>query len=196
MVYTYQELEEMKKSGVHLNWEDITKKQLEKLFIDENINSGLIASLYDVNRERVRSKRRKWHISIYSPKYLYKRYIEENNIEGLISLFTMLNQNSKEILLNEENKDFIFKAFTNYVFQNSPVEDMYVAGILSKEDMEIINQYIVNRMIGLIKLMQEGQWQKIELLCNALCNFETKMDKVEMDTKEIDLKEQIRARRL
>lgn len=181
MLYTYQELEEKKKSGVHLNWDDITKEQLEKLFIEENIPNSLIADLYGVSKDRVRSKRRKWNISIYSAKYLYKRYSEENS-----TLFTMLNQNSKERLLKEENIDFISKALTHYVFRNGPVEDMHAAGKLTQEDMKTLNKYMVNRIAGLVKLMQEGEWLKIELLCNALRYFGTEWDKVESDTKEID----------
>lgn len=181
MLYTYQELEEMKKSGVHLNWDDITKEQLEKLFIEENIPNSLIADLYDVSKERVRYKRKKWNISIYSAKYLYKRYSEENS-----TLFTMLNQNSKERLLKEENIDFISKALTHYVFRNGPVEDMHAEGKLTQEDMKTLNKYMVNRIAGLVKLMQRGEWLKIELLCNALRYFGTEWDKVESDTKEID----------
>lgn len=181
MLYTYQELEEMKKNGIHLNWDDITKEQLEKLFIDENIPNSLIADLYDVSKERVRSKRRKWNISMYSANYIYKRYTEENS-----SLFTLLNQNSKERLLKEENIDFISKALTHYVFRNGPVEDMHAAGKLTEEDMKTLNKYMVNRIAGLVKLMQEGEWLKIELLCNALRYFGTEWDKAEMDTKEID----------
>lgn len=48
MVYTYQELCEKKNKGESLNWDEITKEQLESLFIDENIPNNMIAELYEV----------------------------------------------------------------------------------------------------------------------------------------------------
>lgn len=182
MLYSYQELEEMKKGGVHLNWEEISQEQLEKLFIDEHIPNSVIANLYGVSSDSVRSKRRKWNISQNSAKYLYARYKDKNS-----SLFAILNTNSKERLWQEENIDYLAKAFTHYIFRNGPVEDMHVEGKFGEKDMMILNKYMVNKIAGLLKLAMDGEWLKIELLCNTLRYFGTKWDKAELDTKDIEM---------
>ncbi len=172
-LYTYQELEKMKKEGTILNWDAITKEQLEKLFIDEHISNSRIADLYGVSNDKVRSKRRKWDISVTSAKYIYKRYTEENS-----SLFEMLNTSSKERLLKEENIEYMAKAFTHYVFRNGPVEDMHTMGKFDQKDMKTLNKYMVNRIAGLLKLMLDGEWLKIELLCDALRYYGSDWDSV------------------
>ncbi len=182
MLYSYQELEEMKKNGIVLNWEEISKEQLEKLFIEGHVPNGLIADLYGVSKDQVRSKRRKWNISQKSAKYIYARYTEENS-----SLFAMLNDSSRERLWQEENIDFIAKALTHYVFRNGPVENMHSMGKLEESDMKTLNKYMVNKIAGLLKLAMDGEWLKIELLCNALRYFGTDWDSIEIDTKEIDM---------
>lgn len=46
MIYNYQELCEQENKGESLNWDEITKEQLEGLFIDESIPNNMIAELY------------------------------------------------------------------------------------------------------------------------------------------------------
>lgn len=75
----------MKNNCIKLNFDDISKEQLEHLFINEKIVNSLIAELYDVSSEKVRSKRRKWDISIYSSKYFYNDYVN-NYRDYLIDL--------------------------------------------------------------------------------------------------------------
>ncbi|MCM1370726.1 MAG: hypothetical protein NC181_02395 [Clostridium sp.] len=182
MIYTYEELKKQKEQGKKLSWDDISKEQLEELFINEKILNNMIAELYDINPERVRSKRRKWNITIYSSKYIYKRYQENEN-----QLFENLNTSSKERLLSEENIDWISKALTHYVFRNGPVEDIHAKGQLSQSDMKILNKYMVNKIAGLLKLMHDGEWLKIELMLNFLKCYGSEWDKAEYDTKDIDI---------
>ena len=53
--------------------------------------------------------------------------------------------------------------------------------------MKTLNKYMVNKIAGLLKLAMDGEWLKIELLCNALRYFGTDWDSIEIDTKEIDM---------
>ncbi len=182
MIYTYQELCQKKENGEQLNWNGITKEQLETLFIDEHIPNNLIADLYSINGGEVISKRNKWGIKQNSAKYLYKR-LEENNLES----FKKLNQDSKERLIGKNNIDWISKALTHYVFRNGPVEDMHANHQLSQEDMKRLNKYMVDRIAGLLKLINDGQWLKIELMLSAFRNYGVEWDPCEYDTKEIDM---------
>ncbi len=182
MIYTYQELYHKKEKGEQLSWDDITKEQLEKLFIDEHISNNMIANLYNIEGGKVISKRNKWGIKQNSAKYFYKRF-EENNLE----IFKNLNQDSKDRLFNIDNIDWISKALTHYVFRNGPVEDMHANHQLSQEDMKTLNKYMVNKIAGLLKLVNDGHWLKIELMLIALKNYGVEWDPCEYDTKEIDM---------
>jgi hypothetical protein len=182
MIYTYQELLSKKEKGEHLDWNTITKEQLENLFINEEISNSLIANLYEVPAKTVSSKRSRLGITMNSPKYLYKRYQENNS-----SLFYTLNTNSKEELSKVENIDWISKALTHYLFRNGPVEDMHSAGKLSQTDMKTLNKYMVNRIAGLLKLANNGEWLKIVLMLKTLEPYGREWDKAEYDTEEIEL---------
>lgn len=181
MIYTYEELCKKKKAGDKLNWDDVSKEQLEELFINECIVNNVIADLYGVDGEKVRSKRRKWDISIYSPKYLYKRYVQNE-----YGLFDKLNNDSKERLMQKGNIDWISKALTHYIFRNGPIEDMHANNQLSQDDMKTLNKYMVNKIAGLLKLASEGEWLKIELMLDFLKNYGCSWDKPEYDTNEIE----------
>lgn len=183
MVYTYQELCQKKENGESLNWDEITKEQLESLFIAENIANNKIAKLYGVSDGTVRGKRTKWNIiKMGSAKYFYKRF-EQNNLET----FKNLNQSSKERILDSNNIDWVSKALTHYLFRNGPVEDMHANHQFSQEDMKVLNKYMVNRIAGLLKLAKDGQWLKIELMLSALKNYGVGWDPCEYDTKEIEM---------
>ena len=51
----YQELVERKNKGEKLEWNNITKEELEELF--EEHTDNMIADLYDVSKSQVKSKR-------------------------------------------------------------------------------------------------------------------------------------------
>lgn len=182
MIYTYNELLEMKKSGKKLDWDTISKEQLESLFINENLPNSFIADLYDVDPNKVRYKRRKWDISIYSSKYIYHNFVENND-----SLFDILNKDSKERIMQKENIDWISKALTHYFFRNGPVENMHANHQLSQDDMKTLNKYMVNKIAGLLSLIADGEWFKIELLLNSLSIYGSDWDKAEIDTKDVDI---------
>lgn len=181
MIYTYDELNEKKKNGIELDFDQISKEQLEKLFIDENISNNRIAELYNVNYEKVRGKRRKWDISIFSPKYTYKRYVENNN-----GLFDKLNIDSKERIMSSMNIDSIAKALTHHVFRNGPVENMHANGQLSQNDMKVLNKYMVNKIAGLLKLIEDGEWLKIEIMLGYLQYYGGDWDEAEYDISDIE----------
>lgn len=181
MVYDYKELLDMKNKGIKLDWDTITKEQLSHLFIDEGIINSMIADLYDVDANKVRYKRSKWDISIYSSEYFYKLFKDDNK-----DIFDMLDKESFDILKNKDNIDWISIALTHYLFRNGPVEDMHADGKLSQDDMKILNKYMVNRIAGLLKLANDNEWLKIRLMLSYFKLFGQDWDKPEYDTEDIE----------
>ena len=56
----YEELVERKNKGENLEWDNITKEELEELF--EKNSDSMIAQLYGVSKSQVKNKRYKWDI--------------------------------------------------------------------------------------------------------------------------------------
>ncbi len=175
----YEELVERKNKGEKLVWNDITKEELEELF--EKRSDNMIAELYGVTKSQVITKRRKWDIKLIN--YTIKNFLNEDSNK---ILFENLNQSSKERLLKEDNIDIISIALTHYLFRNGPIEDMHSDGKLSQENMKTLNKFMVNRIAGLLKTMDNGEWLKLELLLNFYSLFGRDWDKPSPDTDEID----------
>ncbi|MCI8396628.1 MAG: hypothetical protein HFJ52_02910 [Clostridia bacterium] len=153
----YQELVERKNKGEKLEWNDITKGELEELF--EKNTDNMIADLYNVSKSQVKNKREKWDIKQIN--YIWKRFLDE---EVNKKIFEDLNQSSKERLLKKDNIETISIALTHYLFRNGPVEDMHRKGNLSQEDMKTLNKFMANRIAGLLQIINKEEWLKIELL--------------------------------
>ena len=175
----YQELVERKNKGKKLEWNDITKEELEELF--EKSSDSMIANLYGVSKSQVTNKRKKWDIKQinYTINKLFSEEFNKNLLENL-------NQSSKDRLLNRDNFDTISIALTHYLFRNGPVEDMHSDGKLSQEDMKTLNKFMVNRISGLLNTLNSGEWLKLELLLNFYSLFGKNWDKPVPDTDEID----------
>ena len=92
---------------------------------------------------------------------LLKDFLEENFDK---KLFENLNKSSKERLLNKDNTDTISIALTHYLFRNGTVEDIHSEGKLSQEDMKTLNKFMVNRIAGLLEIINKEEWLKLELL--------------------------------
>ena len=175
----YKKLVERKNKGEKLIWDEITKKELEELF--EKNSDNTIAELYGVTKSQVITKRKKWDIKQIN--YTLKRFFSEDLNKNLCE---HLNQTSKDRLLNEDNIDIISISLTHYLFRNGPVEDIHSAGKLSQEDMKTLNKFMVNRIAGLLKTINNGEWLKLELLLNYYSLFGKHWDKPVADTNELD----------
>lgn len=180
MIYTYNELIEKKNNGEVLEWDTISKEQLESLFFGENITDSLLADLYDVSKNRVRYKRDKLDVKMGSIDYYKNLYKEYMSVHPELELI------AKENLLQEHNISVISKAITHYIFRNGPIEDMHHDGKFSQNDMKVLNKFMVNRIAGLLKLCLDGEWTKLELMLETLRYCGSSWDEVEFDTEEID----------
>lgn len=132
----YQKLTERKNKGEKLEWNNITKEELEELF--EESTDSMIADLYEVSQSQVKRKREKWDIKLIN--YTLKKFFSEDLNKNL---FEKLNQSSKDRLLDKGNFDTISIALTHYLFRNGPVENMHSDGKLSQEDMKTLNKFMV-----------------------------------------------------
>lgn len=176
MIFKYKELKKRKEIGEKLIWEEITEKQLRFLYVDEGVSSFSISLLYDVKQSQVDYKRKKFNIK-------FREIVAKNLVENTPP---SLNLESKQRIINEFNIDKISKMMTHFAFRNGPVEDMHSAGKLSDNDMMILNKYMVNRVAGLLKLIKEAQWFKIEAILEMYKLYGTHWDKAEPDIGEVD----------
>ena len=181
MVYSYKELLKQKEDGIILDWDQITKEQLEQLFIVDNIPDIMIANLYNIKKDNVRYKRYKWNLKLNSAEYLYKSFANNNK-----ELFDKLNNDSKERILKEENINTIAIALTHYFFRNGPVEDMHTNNQLSEKDMKVLNKYMVNKIATLMKLIIDNEWVKVEILLDFFSRYGNNWDKAEINVEEVD----------
>lgn len=161
-------------------WKDITKKDLEYLYYEQNLSDRAIAELYSVSENQVRYKRNKYGISIRDK--IFTDFISSDS-----ELFKDLNSDSKNILLKSENIDSLAKSLTHHIFRNGPVEDMHAAGQLSEEDMRTLNKYMVNRLAGILLAVYENKWLQLELLHEFLKGFGDEWDPAEPDMEDLNL---------
>lgn len=176
----YEKLVERKNKGECLEWDKITREELDELF--EKRSDSVIAELYGVSKSKVTAKRNKWDIKLRN--YVIRDFL--NQVDNK-ELFEGLNKGSKERLLKKDNIDIVSIALTHYLFRNGPVEDMHSNGQLSQEDMKTLNKFMVNRIAGLLKTIDNGEWLKLELLLNFYKLFGNEWDKPVPDTGEIDM---------
>lgn len=175
----YQNLLERKNKGEKLDWNSITREELEKLF--ENTSDNMIAELFNVSKSQVKYKRDKWNIKQinYSINKLLNKDTENKILDEI-------NNMSKERLLKKENFDNISIALTQYLFRSGPIENMQHSGKLSQEDMKILNKFMVNRIAGLLETINNGEWLKVDLLLEKYSKFGKSWDKPVADVDTIN----------
>ncbi len=175
----YKELNERKIIGGKLKWDNITREELEELY--KKYSDNIIAELYGVSKSQVKYKRDKWNIKLRN--YSIDNFLSSDEFKIILK---ELNQKSKKRLLNKDNFDDISIALTHYLFRNGPVEDMHSEGKLSQEDMKTLNKFMVNRISGLLKTINDGDWLTLESLFNYYKRFGIDWDKPIPDTEEMN----------
>lgn len=105
----YKKLLTRKKQGEKLEWNDITKEELETLF--KEVPDSVIAELYEVTKSQVTTKRKKWDIKQIN--FTIEKILNDSKTNK--ALFEALNQESKKRLLQEDNIDTISIALTHYL---------------------------------------------------------------------------------
>lgn len=160
------------------DWDKVTEEKLRQLFCDEGLTDNQIAERYGVSYSQVRYKRNKYGIKLTDKTY--EEFLENNQ-----SVMDILNNNAKSRLLQEDKIDQISKALTRHIFRDGPVEDMHSDGKLSQEDMKTLNKFMVNRIAGILTMLFDNQWLKIELLVSYYRSM-SEWDIAEPDTMLIE----------
>lgn len=164
-----------------MKWEQVDKRELERLYYEENLPDSIIAERFNVSKSEVKKKRKLYNISMrmHSIDVAFSEYPGaadikfQEEVPDLLSQDTLnsLNQRAKERLVQRENIDAISKALTNYIFRLGPVENIHSNGQLSQEDMKALNKYMVNHLAWVLTRAFEGDWLRLELLFNALVDY-------------------------
>ncbi|HLQ83951.1 MAG TPA: hypothetical protein VK121_08970 [Pseudogracilibacillus sp.] len=155
----YEHFLNRKQKGELLNLEELSPKDLEKLFINESKSDAMIASLFGVKSSKITYLRRKYGITIRNS--LIKDFLDYESSVGM-----ELNANMKEIILTNENISKISKAVTHFAFRNGPIEDMHadMTKQITDEDMKKLNKYMVNRIAYIFTLILEDRWTEFNFL--------------------------------
>lgn len=161
-----------------MEWEQVDKRELERLCYEENLADSVIADLFGVSRNEVKKKRKQYNIGMRQHSIeqaaaeipgLADRQYQQAMAEMLSpGISEMLNQRAKERLLCPENMDALAKALTHYIFRNGPVENMHAEGKLSQKDMKTLNVYMVNHLAWVLTRAFEGNWSQLETLFGML----------------------------
>lgn len=164
-----------------MKWEQVDQRELERLYYEENLPDSAIAERFGIPKKEVTKKRRQYNISMrmHSIDVAFSKYrgTADKQFQEEISAFlskdelNLLNQRAKERLVQRENIDAISKALTNYIFRLGLVEDMHANGKLSQEDMKALNIYMVNHLAWVLTRAFEGDWLRLEVLCNSLACY-------------------------
>lgn len=72
------------------------------------------------------------------------------------------------VRIKDRNKqvELISKAFTNYIYGNGPISDLYRKYQVNEADIHVINQYTVNRVAGLLMLYFARNFDRINDIAN------------------------------
>ncbi len=72
------------------------------------------------------------------------------------------------VKIKDDNKDvkLIANSFTNYLYRNGPILDIYYKYNISKNDKYILEQDIKNKIAGLLMLYLSKNYQRINDIAN------------------------------
>lgn len=87
-------------------------------------------------------------------------------------------------MLNEETIDSISKAITQYAFRSGPIEEMHSNNQLSQKDMKKLNEYMTNRIAGLLTVLSNGDFDNVVKVLSFYATLSSDWDKVEPDIEE------------
>lgn len=87
-------------------------------------------------------------------------------------------------MLNEETIDSIPKAITQYAFRSGPIEEMHSNNQLSQKDMKKLNEYMANRIAGLLTIISNGDFDNVINVLSFYTTLSSDWNKVKPDIKE------------
>lgn len=159
----YNKLTRKKEKGIKLNLDDLTPKQLKILFINESKTDRMIAELFDVKRSQISYLRKKHGITL-------RNSIIDEFLHSRSKRVDKLNDQMKEEMLTSANITKISKAITYFAFRNGPIEDMHAdpKKRITDNDMQLLNQFMVNRLAYVFTLINENKWIEFSHLVEGM----------------------------
>ena len=86
--------------------------------------------------------------------------------------------------LDFETIDMISKAITQFAFRSGPVEDMHAKNKLTQKDMRALNEYMANRIAGLLTAISNGDFDNVVKVLSFYGTLSSDWDKVKPDIEE------------
>lgn len=157
-------------------WDDITKAELTELA--KELTDRMIADKYGVTVGQVRYKRKKYGITMYDLA------CQAALQEGIVGRRNIKESAAKDWLLDRKHIDPLAKALTQYAFRSGPVENMHAEGRITDEDMKMLNQFMVNRLAGLLQKALDGAWEEIADVLDRYITFSRGWDSAIPDMTE------------
>ena len=73
-----------------------------------------------------------------------------------------------KVTIKDKNKDvdIISKSFTNYIYGNGPINDIYNKYKVDQKDRLLLEQYTSSRIAGLLMLYLSKNYQRIDDIAN------------------------------
>jgi hypothetical protein len=154
----YEKLNDRKKSGEKLKFDDLSDKEFKQLYIDEKKSDSILAELFDEKKSKITYRRKKLGITMRN--ILFDELLLGKSVKA-----KEMNSRVKDHIFNIENLNIIAKAITHFAFRNGPIEDMHAdpKKQLLDNDMKILNKFMVNRLAYVFKLIIEERWFEFNL---------------------------------
>ena len=89
--------------------------------------------------------------------------------------------------INFETIDMLSKWITQFAFRSGPVEKMHAENKLTQKDMETLNNFMTNRIAGLLQTVFNGDVEKALKVLTFYASLSSDWDKINPDIEEFYL---------
>lgn len=141
-----------------MDWKNVEKETLEKMLFEENKSVKAIADYYHVAEEQVTLRCRREKISLSN--YLLEQCMTENP-----EIFDQMNRDARARLCAQMTIDQTAASIAQFIFQDSPAEDMLTAGKLTKSDLQNLQRHLSAKLGQILTLIAKDKWWMLEMLC-------------------------------
>lgn len=86
--------------------------------------------------------------------------------------------------LDIETIDMLSKGITQFAFRSGPIEKMHASNKLTQKHMETLNNFMTNRIAGLLQTVFNGDITKALKVLTFYASLSTDWDTIKSDTEE------------
>lgn len=162
----YEKLLEKKKMGSLYPFHQISPKDLEQLYLKENLTSKTIAELFDVTKGQVDYRRYKFNIRIR--KGVVDEFLKMESDQA-----QSINKMAGELLLEEDRIGVIAKAITKFSLgEDTEIEISSRLNSISEIDVKKLKELMANRLAYILELIINEDWIKLNYLIESNKDFD------------------------